>query len=190
MPNTAVRAACEAMPCDNRPPLIRLMDDITDLARMASITYGLIEEAFWLQRAKARDEVRQTFTFDFSREWIDQIMFASANVMDRARSLHSRVELIDHLAERLKDRAPHAALHAGEVANGDRYELLSSLEGALATIDGLTKAVDELSGLKNDPERRLSGICAITGPLAAEIERAKQACRNLYAQYFPEKSTA
>lgn len=79
---------------DNRAPIIRLMNDISALARMASITYGLIDNGLRLTRAE-HDAASDTYTFHFSGEWLDQIEFVTADVMDRARSISERLSLID-----------------------------------------------------------------------------------------------
>jgi hypothetical protein len=164
-----------SLPGDNRVPLVRLTDDIASLARMASITFGMVEKAFCPTRAVAHE--RGIYTFHFSDTWADEMIFAASDVMDRARLIHARVD-------QLEDLAP-----AAKPAASDRYDLLSDLEGALALISGFAEAIDELSGMKNDPARRLSGICAIASPVHDEIERAKQVCRDLYELHFAEKST-
>lgn len=69
-----------------------------------------------------------------------------------------------------------------------RYDLLSELEGALAILSGLVKAIDEISNTKSNPARRLSAICAICSPVYDEVERAEQACRDLHELHFAEKS--
>lgn len=167
------------LPGDNRAPLVRLTDDIASLARMASITFGMVEKALCPTRAIAVDKERGLYTFYFSETGADELVFAASDVMDRARSIHARVD-------QLEDLMPAPAAKAGA---SDRYDLLSNLEGALALISGFAEAIDELSGMKNDPARRLSGICAIASPVHDEIERAKQVCRDLYELHFAEKST-
>lgn len=167
------------LPGDNRSPLVRLTDDIASLARMASITFGMVEKAICPSRSVTHDKEGDIYTFNFSGDWTDQLHFAAADVMDRARSILARIDLIGE---------PEAA-PAEPSGSFDRYELLSSIEGSLSVLSGLADAIDELSALKNDPAKRLSGVSAIVSPLDHEIGNAKTALNALYNQHFAAKST-
>lgn len=80
--------------------------------------------------------------------------------------------------------------HTTEPATRDRYTLLSDLEGAIAVARGITEAVEELSSMKKNPERRLSGINAITGGLSDQLADARVAVMELYDLYFADKKEA
>ena len=90
MPNDTVSAAATGLPYDNRSPRTRFFDDIQSCARMASITYTMIEEAHRFTRAVKYDG--NIYTFNFSESWLDDINFAVADVMERAASLAARRE--------------------------------------------------------------------------------------------------
>ena len=72
----------------------------------------------------------------------------------------------------------------------DRYTLLSDLEGAIAVSRGLSEAIAELSSMKKNPERRLSGINAIIGGLEDQLADARAATMELYDFYFADKKGA
>lgn len=89
-------AACSnstPLPGDNRSPKTRFLNDVGGVAQMAGIAYAMVERAFCPTRAISFDRGLGTYTFQFSQDGIDQLLFASSDVMDRARSLHQRREL-------------------------------------------------------------------------------------------------
>lgn len=93
MPNAPVQAAAGGLPYDNRDPRTKYLDDIRSLARMASITQSLVEDAHRLNRAvKKEDDI---YTFKFSESWLDDIDFAVGNVFERAALLLANRSIID-----------------------------------------------------------------------------------------------
>ena len=90
MPNNTVSAAVSGLAYDNRSSRTRFFDDIQSLARMASITYKMIEDAHCFTRAVKH--VDNIYTFNFSETWLDDINFAVADLMERAASLAARRE--------------------------------------------------------------------------------------------------
>lgn len=80
------------LPNDNRSPRTRFFDDIQSLARMASITYLMVERAHSFTRATKKNG--NIYTLQFSASTLDEINFAVSDVMDRAASLAVRGEAL------------------------------------------------------------------------------------------------
>ena len=176
MPNPHVQAAGEAPPGDNRSALVRLTDDIASLAYMASIMSSMIERALDLKSSIEHDRERDIYTFQIAGDATDEMHFAASDVVERARSIRGRVDLLGGAA-------------ALKTEPSKRFGLLSDLESAIGQISGFVDAIDGLSSGKGDPARSLASICAIAVPAKDECERADQAVRDLYELHFAEKST-
>ncbi len=85
------------MSADNRSPKIRALDDIRGLARMASINYCMIERGFCQTRSVGCED--GVYTFKFSDNWTDDIVFAARDLKDRANSICERLSLFEEEEE-------------------------------------------------------------------------------------------
>ncbi|TPW32744.1 hypothetical protein [Pararhizobium mangrovi] len=163
-------------PRDNRTPKVRLTDDALDLSRMASIAFKMLEKAFDPSRAVAY-QVGGTCTFHFDDSSLDDMHFALGDVLDRSRSVASRLE-------DMQDAEPvQPPARAIDTATG--FKALADLEGSLHVASSLLDALDELSGEVDDPKRRLNSICAIAGNLGRELDVAKAGVRQLFEHAQP-----
>jgi hypothetical protein len=115
------------LPADKRSPRVRLMDDISSLARMATINYGMVERAVCPTRAINCDKESGIYTFYFSGEWTEQLRFAAGDVMDRAKSIHARLELLEDEHDETAEQARPSK----------RFELIGNIEGSIAVLAGL-----------------------------------------------------
>lgn len=98
-PITTARATPTTI--DNRSALVKYVDEINGLARMASINYSEIESAFDYSRGRMVDA--RLWSFKFSETWIENLHFLALNICDRAEAIASKTDLIDDLREPEKD---------------------------------------------------------------------------------------
>lgn len=179
-PLAADRNLTMVLPGDNRDPRTRFGDDLRELATLASFLSTTMENKFSVSSpVKAPGGNRYFFGHDEE----EALLLFFFDLDNRARSLALRRDAVLG-GEGIDEADADAAWQAVERTAAPKGDAVSPLDGrdavhdlecALSAIAGLIDAVNEMASGTKNPERRLSGIFAVTGALMDELRAADEA---------------
>ena len=168
------------LPGDGRPARVRFYDDVGDLATLATYLATTMENKFSMSSPVKAPGGNRYFFGDDEEQAL--VLFFS-DLDNRARSLALRRDaVLGYLG--MDEAAADAAAQAVERTAAPKGDTVSPLDGgdavhdlecAVSAIAGLIDGINELASGTANPERRLSGIFAVTGALMDELRNADEA---------------